>query len=151
MEQILGRSDPWCSQGCTRGNCFQCQHGGGEGGDCQKESVLYEITCLKCKEAMKSTIYVGESARTGQCRGEDHLSDLRSKRQGKPLWTHSEEDHDGKLQNGDFKMKVVKKYCTPLQRQIGEALLIEKRSWTCDTVLNKKGEWNGTRVPRLRD
>ena len=37
-----------------------------------------------------------------------------------------------------------------MQRQIGEALLIEKRSLTGDTVLNKKEEWNGTRVPRLR-
>ena len=47
-------------------------------------------------------------------------------------------------------MRMVKKYKTPLQRQIGEALLIERRSWTADCLMNKKGEWNGTKVPRIR-
>ena len=111
---------------------------------------MYEVTCLKCKDNKMNTVYVGESANTGQCRGENHLSDLRRKRSGKPLWDHSEEEHGGGLQSGDFRMKVVKKYNTPLQRQIGEAMLIEKRGWTSDLLLNKKGEWNGTRVPRLR-
>ena len=47
-------------------------------------------------------------------------------------------------------MKVLKKFKTPLERQIGEALEIERRSWSADLLLNKKGEWNGTRIPRLR-
>ena len=38
----------------------------------------------------------------------------------------------------------------PLQRQIGESLLIEKRGITADNLVNQKGEWNGSRVPRLR-
>ena len=33
LEQVLGRSDPWGSRGCPRTSCFQCQHGGGEGGE----------------------------------------------------------------------------------------------------------------------
>ena len=47
-------------------------------------------------------------------------------------------------------MKVLKKYKTPLERQIGEALEIERRSWTADCLLNKKEEYNGTKIPRLR-
>ena len=47
-------------------------------------------------------------------------------------------------------MKVLKKYKTPLERQIGEALEIERRSWTADCLLNKKEEYNGTKIPKLR-
>ena len=49
LEQILGRNDPWGGHGCTRTDCMQCQHGGGEGGECQGENVLYKISCLKRK------------------------------------------------------------------------------------------------------
>ena len=31
LVQILGRSNPWQGRGCNRGECFQCQHGGGGG------------------------------------------------------------------------------------------------------------------------
>ena len=55
LEQVLGRNDPWGGKGCSRLDCFQCQHGGGEGGECQGENLLYEIQCLKCKELSKVT------------------------------------------------------------------------------------------------
>ena len=29
LEQVLGRSDPWGGNGCSRNSCFQCEHGGG--------------------------------------------------------------------------------------------------------------------------
>ena len=83
LEQLLSRSDPWASQGCNRLDCFQCQHGGGEGGSCEQESVLYLISCLKCKERGIVTEYMGQSSRTGQRRGCEHLSDLRLKKEGK--------------------------------------------------------------------
>ena len=108
------------------------------------------ICCLKCKEKNRVVEYVGESSRTGFDRGDNHLVDLRSEREGKPLWQHSQEEHGGLLVSEDFKMKVLKKYKTPLERQIGEALEIERRTLTADVLLNKRGEWNGTRVPRLR-
>ena len=150
MVQILGRSNPWQGRGCNRRECFQCQHGGGEGGDCQQESVLYLISCLKCKEKGNVVEYVGESSRTGHRRGADHLADLRNGRIGKPLWDHAEEAHGGDKETGGYKMKVLKKYRTPLERQIGEALEIERRLWTADCLLNKKEEYNGTKIPRLR-
>ena len=64
LENVLGKSDPWGGRGCERHDCFQCQHGGGEGGECQKENVLYESACLQCKQQAVTTVYVGESART---------------------------------------------------------------------------------------
>ena len=124
MEQVLGRNNPWGGHGCTHRDCFQCQHGGGEGGECQGENVLYEIVCLKCKGNNKITSYVGESSRTGHRRGANHVQDLLKKREGKPLWVHSYEEHNGILMVEDDKMKVLRRYRTPLQRQIGEALEI---------------------------
>ena len=83
-------------------------------------------------------------------RGGDHLSDLGNRREGKPLWQHAQEVHLGVLKEEDWKMKVLRKFKTPLERQISEALEIERRSWSADELLNKKGQWNCTKLPRLR-
>ena len=47
-------------------------------------------------------------------------------------------------------MEVLRRFRTPLERQINEALEIERRGWTADVLLNQKEEFNGTRIPRLR-
>ena len=104
---------------------------------------MYKLTCLRCKETGTKTCDVGESARTGHKHGEDHLEDLEGKREGKPLWNHSREEHAGQLTGVDFKMKVLRSYKTPLQRQIGEALAIEKYSITSDILLNSRGSGMG--------
>ena len=122
----------------------------GDRGECQKENVLYEITCLQCKQEHLVSSYVGESTRTGHRRGDNHVKDLLNKREGKPLWEHSKEFHEGKLKEEDFKMVVTRRFKTPLQRQIGEALEIERKRWKNDLLLNSKSEWNGTKMPRLR-
>ena len=93
---------------------------------------------------------MGESARTGHKRGENHINDLLHRKEGKPLWVHSRDMHDSKLVGEDFKMKVVKRYKTPLQGQIGEALMIKRKGITSDILMNKKGEWNGGKIPRIR-
>ena len=67
---------------------------------------------------------------------------------GKPLWEHAREDHEGEMRREWFKMTMVKKHQTALQRQIREALAIEGSG--ADVILNKKCEWNGSRIPRLR-
>ena len=54
------------------------------------------------------------------------------------------------LKDTDFKMKILKSFRSPLERQIWESLEIERRGWTADTLLNKKEEFNKLRMPRLR-
>ena len=78
------------------------------------------------------------------------MQDLLKRREGKPLWSHSSEFHNGDLKEIDFKMKVKKKYRSALQRQIGEVLAIERGSWIHDVLMNRKGEWNCQKIPRLR-
>ena len=89
---------------------------------------------MRCKQIGKEVVYVGESARTGERRGGNH----------------SREEHGEELQPVDWKMKVLRRYKTPVQRQIAEALRIEKKSITAEELLNKKGEWNGMKLPRMR-
>ena len=91
---------------------------------------------------------MGETARTTFERGGEHLNDLLSEVDGQPLWEHVKEDHERKYEKHWFKMKMTKKHHTALQRQIREALDIEGSG--ADIILNKKCEWNGSKIPRLR-
>ena len=47
-----------------------------------------------------------------------------------------------------FKMKLLHKHRSALQRQIREALEIEGSG--AEIILNKRNEWNGSRIPRIR-
>ena len=58
--------------------------------------------------------------------------------------------HDTKTEETNFKMKVLRSFRTPLERQIGESLEIERRGWTADILLNRKEEYNRIRMPRER-
>ena len=148
LENLLCKGSPWKFRGCSRIDCFPCQHGEGAWGDCESESVNYTISCLECKKKGKDVEYLGESARTMYDRGAEHLNDLLTQAKGKPLWEHVREDHDGEIQTSWFRMKLVKKSRSALQRQIREALEIEGSG--AEVVLNRKGEWNGSRIPRIR-
>ena len=121
---------------------------GGAGGDCESENVNYLIECLDCKKKGKEVEYIGESARTMYDRGNEHLNDLLTENKGKPLWEHVKEEHEGEVRTSSFKMKLIKKNKSALQRQIREALEIEGSG--AEVVLNMKGEWNGSRIPRIR-
>ena len=45
-------------------------------------------------------------------------------------------------------MKVVRSHKTPMTRQVHESVEIEYSS--AKIVMNSKGEWNGSRIPRIR-
>ena len=64
-----------------------------------------------------------------------------------PFIKHSKEHHAMEKGCVEFNMKVLRRFKTPLARQISEAVLIE--SSRADQVLNSKGEWGGSRLPRL--
>ena len=46
-----------------------------------------------------------------------------------------------------YEMQVQKKYRMPMGRQIGEGVMIEMS--VAEVIMNSKGEWNGSRIPRL--
>ena len=146
LKDILCRTNPWATDGCGRGDsCFPCRGEGGRGGNCQREGVVYKITCQECKSKGLSSYYVGESSRTAFLRGGEHLDDLRKKNIKSPLWKHCLEEHGEKLV--EFSMKIVRSHKTPLTRQIHESVEIEHSS--AKILLNSKSEYNGSRIPRI--
>ena len=146
LKQLLCRYNPWANEGCGRGNkCFPCKEEGGAGGNCQKEGIVYKITCQECKSKGVSSEYIGESSRTAFLRGSEHLDDLAKKCEGSPLWKHCVEEHNS--EEVKFSMKVTGSHRTPLTRQIQESVKIENS--TANILMNSKSEYNGSRIPRV--
>ena len=106
---------------------------------------MYRISCEECAGRGISSEYIGESSRTGFLRGNEHLDDLKNRKQKSPLWKHCTEEHGGKEVN--FSMKIVRSHRTPLTRQIHESVEIEHSS--AKILMNSKSEYNGSRIPRI--
>ena len=93
------------------------------GGDCRAVGVTYEIQC-NTEEGCEH-IYIGNTARNGYIRGEEHQNMLRNKSEKSVLWKHRQEKHPNK--EPEYKMKIIDK-CrnNPLQRQLYEAVRIRR-------------------------
>ena len=113
----------------------------------KKENITYSIQCKECSRVGKSAIYWGESARTGFRRGEEHLTGLIKEYETAPLWRHTRVFHGGRKCPEWFRMKIQKTHRTPLGRQVAEGVEINRCE--ADIIMNSKGEWNGSRLPRM--
>ena len=118
-----------------------------EGGiSCQKENVTYTITCRECGRLGQKAVYWGETCRNGYKRGCEHEEGLLKEIEKSPLWRHSRVFHGGQKKIEWFCMKVEKIHRTPLVRQVSEGVEIARCQ--ADIVMNSKGEWNGSKLPR---
>ena len=144
IKSILQRNNPSKSKGCESLECLVCKHGRGEGGDCRRNSVGYEMYCDIC--GPENVCYVGETAQNAFTRGLRHVANLRGKQKDSPLWKHSVLEHQGSL-DVSYSMKVVKTFTDPLTRQVNEGVRIEHCSATIQ--LNSKSEWHGPATVRL--
>ena len=76
LRDVLCNKNPWSSEGCGRGeSCFICRS---KPGGCQKEGIVYSLTCQECLSRGILAQYHGESARSGWTRGLEHLSLLEN-------------------------------------------------------------------------
>ena len=67
----LQRADPWHGKSCDREDCLVCKHGGGE---CEKESVGYAISCEECGEELSvDYCYEGETSTNAYYRSKMHM------------------------------------------------------------------------------
>ena len=145
LKDILSRTNPWSDEGCERQDCLPCRGERGRGGNCQRENVVYRITCQECGMRQVKAEYTGETSRTAYLRGREHWEGLESQKEKNALWKHCVEKHGGTKVN--FSMKVLRSHKTPLSRQVHESVEID--SSKADIVMNSKGEWNGSRIPRI--
>ena len=70
-----------------------------------------------------------------------------TKNEKAPLWRHVDGFHGGIQEKDWFKMKVERSRRTPMSRQIEEGVEILK--CRAGIIMNAKGEWNGSKLPRL--
>ena len=143
VADMLVRKDPEPID-CGRQNCFTCRS---EAGKCQRQNLIYEITCITCQRSEKVSIYVGETARTSFDRGAEHLNDLKRKSKESPLVNHQIEDHEG--QECEFQMKVKEFAKTNIMRQALEAHHIELHEGKGTNLLNRRGEWGSNLSPQM--
>ena len=139
VKHQLQNSNPSATQGCTDESCIACRHGKGEGGNCRRNNITYEVECLLCKEQVggERSTYVGESSCNLYTRGSEHQSKYDGCKEDSFLVKHQVEEHQGA--RAEISAKVTGVYSDCLTRQIAEGVLIRRS----DTVLmNTKAEWH---------
>ena len=145
LENLLRRSNPWSEESCGRANCFPC-NGGGRGGSCWREGVVYALRCQECGDEVAT--YFGESGRNAYSRGKEHLEKLSSRdMDNSVLWLHSVHHHQGK-EDVNYTMEVVRNYNEPLDRQIMEKVQIS--NFKGAVLMNRRNEMGGVRVERTQ-
>ena len=131
---------------------------------CTRRSLVYENICGVCneeaggKEEVKGgsnpdipLIYVGETSGTIFERAGEHWGAAMGSKAAKSrshIAKHQEMVHLGR--EPDFTMRVVKFHMSALARYTGEAVRIRRRGVGEGTVLNSKGEFNRSFIPRLQ-
>ena len=129
---------------------------------CTRKSLVYENICGDCNKGAKGkdevvgsnpdvpSIYVGETSRTIFERAKEHWGAAlgsTAARAKSHIAKHQEMVHGGGEPN--FTMRAVKFHRSALSRQTGEAIRIRRRGGE-GAVLNSKGEFNRSFIPRLQ-
>ena len=136
VKSVVQKSNPTASPGCGYQDCMACQDGPGEGGNCLRSNVQYEVRCGTCP-ADTPSVYIGETSRNFYTRGKEHKRKSKKKDEKSFMANHQAEKHQG--ERGNFQAKVVKSFQDCLTRQISEGVYIRRSEVQ---VLNTKSEWH---------
>ena len=95
--------------------------------------------------------YIGESARSGFERGEEHLSDYKSLNETSHLLKHYVLYHQQEIKKEEmeFGMRVRETFHTAIERQVAEAVTISFENKKGKILMNSKGEYNRCYLPRI--
>ena len=153
--ESLCQGDPWENTPCGRGECTTCPASWGRPGTCRVRNIIYQNICIPCKDAEKSTRYIGESARTMYERGQEHAEDAKNPSKLSHMRDHVEQCHQelsevlqrdpGKI----FSMQLIKPARSALSRQLREAVEIANNI-TGGVLLNSKEEFNRCLIPSIQ-
>ena len=142
LKNILQKSRPLGEIKCEKQDeCMVCKHK--SKGDCRKENVTYEISCSKCEK-----VYIGETSKNAFTRGKQHTRQLQTKDKQSVLYRHLEQDHKEERETPEFKMKILKSHRSALDRQVTEAIMIDRKER--DKLMNNKTEWGHNKMTRMR-
>ena len=145
LKRELQRSNPTATPGCNEEGCIGCRRERGEGGQCHRNNVNYEIECKLCQDTVP-TVYIGETSRNLYTRGGEHLGDREKEEKDSFMKRHMREKHEREADNFVAKVTHCNKDC--LTRQVREGVLIRKSQ---KQVMNSKAEWFQPPLYRIRN
>ena len=115
IEQLQVK-DPFKENCKPEYKCFVCQ-GTEKQTNCKVSNVGYRIICETCKQRKIDRTYEGETCRNAHIRGNEHMRDLEKKKDRSVLYKHVQKEHKNEENEVKFKMKVVGKFKTPMNRK----------------------------------
>ena len=92
-------------------------------------------------------IYFGETSKNAFTRGKQHTQQLQNKDKHSVLNRHLQQDHREQTEIPEFKMKVLKSHRSALDRQITEAIKINRTQR--NKLMNNKTEWGHNKIMRM--
>ena len=162
LQDMFPLNNLWGGNSCGReGDCITCYQGAEVMPDCTQQSILYENVCSTClpgatkKEQITmedvknkgAALYVGETSRSIAERSREHWASYRGAKEDSHIWKHQQLEHGG--EQAKFVMRVIGSHKTALARQVSEAVRIRRRGGET-MILNSKGEYNRSHIPRLQ-
>ena len=142
LKRELQRSNPTVDPGCTKVACPCCVGKRGEGGQCHRANVNYEVVCELCPKE-SHTKYIGETSRNLFTRMGEH--NRAEHYEGSFMRKHMEEKHEG--EESKFRARVTHSNKDCLTRQIREGVLIKHNR----NALNTKSEWHQPSLYRVEN
>ena len=160
----LQKRDPHPKVGCDYGDP-ECMVGAG----CMATSVCYKIACNKCDPKQKQgsrpsgtptqvragsrrrVKYLGQSGTSTHRRMKSHRDGLKSKstKTISVLRKHRQDHHDPS-EKPNFRMEVLSKHRTVLQRLVTEDCLIQEHELKePGSLMNSKGEYGRSKMIRF--
>ena len=101
---------------------------------------------MTCHQQGIDKVYWGESHRAAIDRAQDHWTALETSNTSYAVVKHQMNDHSNSP-NHNFQFKVHESYQNSLERQIKEAILIDREDPA--VKLNSKAEWGLNSIPRV--
>ena len=94
--------------------------------------------------------YIGETGRSGYERGVEHVRDFENCEETSHLLKHYLMFHkDVKKSDMRFGMRIRSSFRSPIERQIGEAIAIDRENRKGTVLMNSKSEYNRCQIARI--
>ena len=129
LVNLLKRKNPF-EANCKEVDCAPCNMSETKNNEltkCRVDNVTYQAECKTCKLEGKLRVYDGETARNLYIRSKEHISYLNRKNPNSWMFKHVNNEQGGQCNEANFTWKVLRKHVKPLQRQIHEAVNIDKK------------------------